>query len=250
MVKIILSGCAGKMGKMVSECADKSQNVSIVAGIDLNKTTNCNYPIFSNIEECNVEADAIIDFSRPATLPSLISYSSSKNIPIVICTTGYSEDEKAKILDLSSKVAVFQSANMSIGVNLVNNVLKQISGKLFNDYDIEIIEKHHNQKVDSPSGTALLLANTIKNSIDQETEFVFGREGNKKREKNDIGIHAIRGGNIVGDHTVIFAGSGECIELTHKAISREVFAVGAIKAAEFIANKNPGLYNMDDLLTL
>lgn len=250
MVRIILSGCAGKMGKMVSECADKSANVSIVAGIDLNENIKCDYPVFKNIEDCTVDADVIIDFSRPTTLSALIDYSSSKNVPIVICTTGYSKEEQSKILDLSRKVAVFQSANMSIGINVVNNVLKQISNKLFNDYDIEIIEKHHNQKIDSPSGTALLLANTIKKSVENETEFVFGREGHKKREEKEIGIHAIRGGNIVGDHTVIFAGSGECIELTHKAISREVFAIGAIKAAEFITNRAPGMYNMDDLLTL
>ncbi|MFX0548079.1 4-hydroxy-tetrahydrodipicolinate reductase [Hathewaya histolytica] len=250
MIRIILSGCSGKMGRMVSECAKKSLNSSIVAGIDLNKNTTLDYPVFNNIEDCNVDGDVIIDFSRPESLDSLIKYSTDKKTPIVICTTGYSEEQLKEIESLSSKVAIFHSANMSIGINLINNLLRQISDKLFGDYDIEIIEKHHNQKVDSPSGTALLLANTIKDSIKDDTEFEFGREGLKKREKKEIGIHAIRGGNIIGDHTVIFAGEGECIELTHKAISREVFAIGAIKAAEFLYKKEPGIYSMDDLVSL
>ncbi|CAM2775787.1 4-hydroxy-tetrahydrodipicolinate reductase [Hathewaya histolytica] len=250
MIRIILSGCSGKMGRMVSECAKKSLNSSIVAGIDLNKNTTLDYPVFNNIEDCNVDGDVIIDFSRPESLDSLIKYSTDKKTPIVICTTGYSEEQLKEIESLSSKVAIFHSANMSIGINLINNLLRQISDKLFGDYDIEIIEKHHNQKVDSPSGTALLLANTIKDSIKDDTEFEFGREGLKKREKKEIGIHAIRGGNIIGDHTVIFAGEGECIELTHKAISREVFAIGAIKAAEFLYKKEPGIYSMDDLVYL
>ncbi|AWZ49168.1 4-hydroxy-tetrahydrodipicolinate reductase [Clostridiaceae bacterium 14S0207] len=248
MTKIILSGCAGKMGKMITECVQKKENLSIVAGIDLNCQQNLNYPVFKNIEDCDISADVIIDFSRPSSLDSIMRYSKNHKTPVVICTTGYSEEQRNAIDELSNHVGVFHSANMSIGINLVNSLLKQISSKLFGDYDIEIIEKHHNQKVDSPSGTALLLANTIKNSIEDKTEFIYGREGHHKREQKEIGIHAIRGGNIIGDHSVIFAGEGECIEITHKAISREVFAIGALKAAEFMKDKKPGKYDMDNIV--
>lgn len=248
MVNIILSGCCGKMGKMVSECVKFNDNLSIIAGIDINKNSNYEYPIFNNIDQCTINGDVIIDFSRPSSLESMINYCKKSNTPIVLCTTGYSEDQLEDINELSNHVGVFHSANMSIGINLINSLLRQVSGKLFEDYDIEIIEKHHNQKVDSPSGTALLLANTINDSIEDKTEFIYGREGSHKREKKEIGIHAIRGGNIIGDHTVIFAGAGECIELTHKAISREVFAVGALKAASFMKGKPAGKYSMDNIV--
>ncbi|SHK22568.1 dihydrodipicolinate reductase [Hathewaya proteolytica DSM 3090] len=251
MTKIILSGCLGKMGTMISNCIKENPLAEIVAGIDINnkdQNNNYPYPVFDNILKCNVEADVIIDFSRPSSLNSLISFCELKSMPIVLCTTGFTDGQLSQIGELSHKVAVFKSANMSIGINVINSVLKSIASKLYDDYDIEIIEKHHNQKVDSPSGTALLLADTIKDSLNSPVNYVEGRSGISKRNHNDIGIHAIRGGNIVGDHTVIFAGTGECIEFTHKAISREVFAIGAIKAAIFLKGKGPGLYNMDDLL--
>jgi 4-hydroxy-tetrahydrodipicolinate reductase len=177
-----------------------------------------------------------------------LEYAKSKNIPIVLCTTGYTQEQITKIEEYSKEVSIFRSANMSLGVNIVNNILKKVSAVLYNNYDIEIIEKHHNQKVDAPSGTALLLANTIKSAIPEETNFIYGREGIGRRNHKDIGIHAIRGGSIVGDHEVIFAGQGETIEINHYAVSRDVFAAGALKACEYMAGKPSGLYSMDNLL--
>jgi 4-hydroxy-tetrahydrodipicolinate reductase len=249
MIKMLLNGCNGKMGKIISEMANSSSTISIVAGVDKN-ASNLNYPCYNSINECNDDIDVILDFSRPDALDSLCKYSKEKNIPIVFCTTGYTVEDLTKINSLSSETAVFHSANMSIGVNIVNNILKSISNMLYKDFDIEIIEKHHNQKVDAPSGTALLLANTIKDSIKDETLFVKGRDGLSKRDPNEIGIHAVRGGNIIGDHEIIFAGKGECIEIKHTAISREVFAVGALKACEYIYKKESGLYTMDDVVNI
>ena len=249
MIKMLLNGCNGKMGKIISEMANSSSTISIVAGVDKN-ASNLNYPCYNSINECNDDIDVILDFSRPDALDSLCKYSKEKNIPIVFCTTGYTAEDLSKINSLSSETAVFHSANMSIGVNIVNNILKSISNMLYKDFDIEIIEKHHNQKVDSPSGTALLLADTIKDSIKEETHFVKGRDGISKRDHKEIGIHAIRGGNIIGDHEIIFAGKGECIEIKHTAISREVFAVGALKACEYIYKKESGLYTMDDVVNM
>jgi len=249
MIKMLLNGCNGKMGKVISEMAKESKTITIVAGVDRN-SSNLTYPCYDNVLECDVDVDVILDFSRPDALDDLCKYSKEKNIPIVFCTTGYSPEQLSKIDSLSCDIPVFHSANMSIGINIVNNILKNISNMLYKDFDIEIIEKHHNQKVDAPSGTALLLANTIKDSIEDETVFVKGRDGISKREPNEIGIHAIRGGNIIGDHEVIFAGKGECIEIKHTAISRDVFAIGSLKACEFIYGKAKGMYSMDDVVKL
>jgi 4-hydroxy-tetrahydrodipicolinate reductase len=241
-------GCSGRMGKVISQAVDNFENLTIVAGIDKNKDNGFNYPIFEDITSCTVEFNVILDFSRPDTLESLINFSKNKPTPIVLCTTGYSAEQLNTIKIMSENLPLFRSANMSIGINVVNSILKNISGLLFQNYDIEIIEKHHNQKVDSPSGTAILLADTIKEAIPEETEYVYGREGIAKREHKEIGIHAIRGGSIVGDHSVIFAGQGEIIELNHTALSREVFAVGALKACEFMNGKQAGMYSMDDVI--
>lgn len=248
MVKIILSGCNGRMGKVISKLANTIEDVSIVAGIDRN-TEKSNYPIFASISDCNISADVILDFSRPDALDSLIEYGKENNIGIVFCTTGYSDEQIKKINDLSKILPIFRSANMSIGINVVNNILKNISSLLYKNFDIEIVEKHHNQKVDSPSGTAILLADTMKDTIPDNIEFVNGREGIKKRVHNEIGIHSIRGGSIVGEHEILFAGQGETIEIKHTAISREVFAIGALKACEFMYKKNAGLYNMDNVIS-
>lgn len=248
MIKVLLSGCLGKMGKVVIDASKKFSNLEIVAGVDTATCENSVFPIYNNIFECNLEIDVIVDFSRPSALGNLLKYSKGKNIPIVLCTTGFSTDQLAEINQASKELPIFRSANMSFGINLINNLLKEVSSLLYNDFDIEIIEKHHNQKVDSPSGTALMLANTIKDSIEEETKFVYGREGIAKRNNNEIGIHAIRGGSIVGDHNIIFAGSGEVIEISHSAISREVFAYGALKACEFMYHKQKGLYNMDNII--
>lgn len=248
MIRILLNGCNGKMGRVISNLAEASTSLQITAGVDRNNTENY-FPIYSNIFDCKEEVDVILDFSRPDSLENLLDYSKSKNMPLVLCTTGYSKEQIDKINEMSKIIPIFRSANMSLGVNLLNNILRQISSLLYKDFDIEIIEKHHNQKVDAPSGTALLLANTIKASIPEETDFVYGREGISKREHKDIGIHAVRGGSIVGDHDVIFAGQGEIIELKHTAMSRDVFAIGALKACEFMFEKQIGLYSMDDIIS-
>ena len=249
MIKMLLNGCNGKMGKVISEMAKSSKTISIVSGVDKN-SSSLNYPCYNHINECEDDIDVILDFSRPDALDALCKYSKEKNIPIVFCTTGYTKDQLSQIHSLSEAVAVFHSANMSIGINIINNMLKSISNMLYKDFDIEIIEKHHNQKIDSPSGTALLLANTIKDSIEDETNFINGRNGLSKRQPTEIGIHAIRGGNIIGDHEIIFAGLGECIEIKHTAISRDVFAIGALKACEYIYEKDKGLYSMDDVVNI
>jgi len=247
MINILLNGCCGKMGKIVTQASTNFPNIKICAGVDRFKT-NMNYPVYENIFECKEKIDVILDFSRPDSLESLLTYSKDKNIPLVLCTTGYSAEQLSKIDEYSKLIPIFRSANMSLGINVVNNILKKITNLLYNNFDIEIIEKHHNQKVDAPSGTALLLADTIKSSISEETNYVYGREGNSKRNHKDIGIHAVRGGSIVGEHEVIFAGQGEIIEIKHTALSREVFAIGALKACEFMYGKEKGLYSMDDVI--
>ncbi len=250
MIKIILNGCSGKMGKMVIASTSQFENIEIVAGIDKFKT-ELGFPIFDCPDDVNVEYDVLLDFSRADALKGLLNLTEKTKKPLVICSTGFSKEDLDLIDEKSKILPLFRSANMSLGINLINSLLKKVAPLLYGNYDIEIVEKHHNQKVDSPSGTAILLADTIKDSLEDETQYVYGRQGHKKRETNEIGIHAIRGGSIVGDHDVIFAGTGEVIELTHKAISREVFAVGALKACEYMSKvSKPGLYNMDDVINL
>ncbi|MVX66117.1 4-hydroxy-tetrahydrodipicolinate reductase [Clostridium chromiireducens] len=248
MIKIVLNGCSGKMGKMITECSDKFKNLEIVAGIDKFQT-NAPYPILESVQDLNIEYDVLLDFSRADALHSLLEITEKTNKPLVICSTGFTQEDLALIDEKSNTLKLFRSGNMSFGINLINSLLKKVTPLLYGNYDIEIIEKHHNQKVDAPSGTAIMLADSIKNSIEDTTKYIYGREGNSKREENEIGIHAVRGGGIIGDHDVIFAGTGEVIELTHKAISREVFAVGALKACEYMASvTNPGLYDMNDVI--
>ena len=247
MIKILLNGCNGKMGKIVTELSKKNDTLTITAGVDSNQSDNI-YPVYEKANECQEEIDVILDFSRPSALKDLIDFASIKKVPLVLCTTGYSDEQLLLIKNTSLKIPVFKSANMSIGINVINNILKNISEFLYSDFDIEIIEKHHNEKVDAPSGTALLLGNTIKAAIHDDTVFTNGRSGISKRKHEEIGIHAIRGGSIVGEHTVIFAGQGETIEIKHSALSRDVFAIGALKACQFIANKEPAMYSMDDIL--
>ena len=249
MIKILIVGASGKMGKAVYEESKKYDNIEVVGGVDKYKDPEFKFPLFDSINDVNLDVDVIVDYSRPETLNDLLNFATSKKVPAIICTTGLSDDQVNKIKEAAKTVALFRSGNMSIGINVLNNILKQISNTLFENYDIEIIEKHHNQKVDAPSGTALLLGDTIREAIQAETEYVFGRSGNNcKRQKKEIGVHAIRGGSIVGEHEVIFAGASETIELKHTATSREVFAVGTMKAVQFMADKETGLYNMDDVL--
>ncbi len=249
MVKVLLNGCCGKMGQIIVESSKSFSNIEIVAGIDKYPSDKNEFKIFNNVNEVDVDYDVLIDFSRPEALEDLLKLSISKKKPLILCSTGYSEEDLKIISEKSKIIPIFKSANMSLGINLINSLLKKISPILYGNYDIEIIEKHHNQKVDSPSGTAVLLADTIKDSLPTEIKYVYGREGFSKRENNEIGIHAVRGGSIVGDHDVIFAGSGEIIELSHKALSREVFAVGALKAAEYMSKiTEASIYNMEDVL--
>lgn len=250
MIKIILNGCSGKMGKMITETTSQFPNLEIVAGID-KFPAELGFPIFESVEKVDIDYDVLLDFSRADALGSLLTLTEKTKKPLVICSTGFSKEDLALIDEKSNTLPLFRSANMSLGINLVNSLLKKVAPLLYGNYDIEIIEKHHNQKVDSPSGTAILLADTIRDSLADKTEYVYGREGNSKRKENEIGIHAVRGGSIIGDHEVIFAGSGEVIELTHKAISREVFAVGALKACEYMSNiSKAGLYDMNDVIGL
>ncbi|MFA6941599.1 MAG: 4-hydroxy-tetrahydrodipicolinate reductase [Clostridiaceae bacterium] len=247
MTNVIIVGANGKMGKTIRKLAGGRDDIKIAAGVDrISEEGEIN--IYESIDQVKEDFDVVLDFSRPSSLPSLLEFCSLNNKPLILCTTGYTFQELEKIQEASSKFPVFRSANMSIGINVVNNVLKNISKFLYNEFDIEIIEKHHNQKADAPSGTAILLADTIKKAISQDINYTYGREGNSKRNKNEIGIHAVRGGNIVGEHTVIFAGNSETIEVKHSALSRDVFGVGALLACNFMKGKEKGFYSMDDLI--
>ena len=250
MIKIVLNGCSGKMGKMITECSSQFKNLEIVAGID-KFPSDTSYPIFETAQDLNIDYDVLLDFSRADALHSLLDLTEKTKKPLVICSTGFSPEDLTLIDEKSKSLKLFRTGNLSFGINLICSLLKKITPMLYGNYDIEIIEKHHNQKVDAPSGTAIMLADAAKESIKDTTKYVYGREGNSKREENEIGIHAVRGGSIVGDHEVIFAGTGEVIELTHKAISREVFAIGALKACEYMASvTKPGLYDMNDVIEL
>lgn len=251
MIRIILNGCCGKMGTAITNCINDFPGMEIIAGIDKFPKENWSYKIFKSANEINIEYDVLLDFSRADSLKDLMNLTEKTKKPLVICSTGFSDEDLEYINEKSKTLKLFRSANMSIGINLLGAVLRKVAPMLYDNFDIEIIEKHHNQKVDSPSGTALLLADAIKESLTDTVKYVNGREGHSKREKSEIGIHAIRGGNIVGDHDVLFAGTGEVIEFNHKAISRDVFAIGALKACEYMAAVNaPGLYNMEDVLNL
>jgi len=251
MVRILLCGCNGKMGQVITNIARYREDVKIVAGVDPNDSITNDYPVFSQIEECSVSADVIVDFSHPAALPQVLNYALSKNMPLVVATTGIPDEQVLKIKEASSVIPVLYSANMSLGVNLLLELVQKAAKLLYSNFDIEIVERHHNQKIDAPSGTALALADAINKALPEKYRYVYDRHTKRvKRSKDEIGIHAIRGGNIAGDHTVIFAGNDEIIELRHIANSKEIFGVGALKAAVFLHDKTPGLYNMQDLLNV
>ena len=247
--KILMHGCNGRMGKVISEALSDNENCFVVAGIDINTEEYFSYPVFSSPEECNIEFDVIIDFSTPKALPSLFDFAKRKNKAIVIATTGLSTEQKNSYCELSKSVPVFVSANMSLGINVLISLVKKAALLLHENYDIEITEAHHNKKIDAPSGTALMIADEINKSVNEKYTYTYDRHSIREpRRVDEIGIHAIRGGSIVGDHTVYFAGSEEVLEVTHRARSRNVFAQGAIAAAKFIAFKSPGLYSMEDLV--
>lgn len=248
MIKIILSGANGKMGQVITRLASENENVKIVAGKDINTEKKADYPVFDDWKDIP-SADVIIDFSHPDGLESLLEYVKKTNTPAVIATTGLSDAQKKDLEEASKNTAIFFSANMSLGVNLLIDLVKKATKILEKNFDIEIIERHHNQKIDAPSGTALAIANAIADTMEKPCEFVYDRHSvRKKRGKTEIGISSLRGGTIVGDHEVVFAGNDEVIEINHHAASKEVFAVGSIRAAEFLAGKPAGFYNMTDLV--
>ena len=250
MTEIIMVGCNGKMGQVITNLVKEDDSIEIVAGVDVFDDGRNSYPVFKNIEECNVSADAVIDFSNPQGLDLLLKVGIERNLPLVLCTTGYSESELAQIQEASKKVAILRSANMSLGVNTLLKLLKDAAKVLAPaGYDIEIVEKHHNQKIDAPSGTALALADSINEALDNQYNYVYDRSSvREKRKKNEIGIMAVRGGNIVGEHEVIFAGTDEVIEIKHTAYSKAIFAKGAISAAKFLKGKSAGMYDMGDVI--
>ena len=250
MTKVLMHGCNGKIGRAITRLIDSQENVEIVAGIDPYVEVPNKYPVFQNINECNVAANVIIDFSTASAVKSLIDYAVKHHIPAVICTTGLSEEDTTYLKEASKSVPIFFSANMSLGVNLLIALAKRATEILgTSGFDIEIIEKHHNQKIDAPSGTALAIADAINETLDNTYTYSYDRsQVREKRPQKEIGIHAVRGGTIVGEHDILFAGNDEFITLSHQATSKEVFATGAIKAAIFLADKGPGLYNMDHLL--
>ncbi len=248
MVKILISGANGRMGRKVFEAATSSDRVTAVCGVDLAENlSNPEFPVYASFNNVKEKVDVIVDFSAPANLDNILAFALSNSIPAVLCATGYSESDVAKIKDASNKIAIFRSGNMSLGVNLIIDLVKKAAVTLYG-FDVEIIEKHHNQKVDAPSGTALMLADAVKD-VDNNKFFNYGRQGIcGKRDKNEIGIHAVRGGTIVGEHDVIFAGNYETVTLSHQATDRSVFANGAIAAAAYIADKKSGLFNMSDVI--
>ncbi len=250
MIKIIMNGCNGHMGKVICDIAKNDSDAQIVAGVDV-VASNAPFPTFIDINDCDMPADVIIDFSTAAAVPNVINYAVSKKIPVVICTTGLA-DETIKLMNEAAQVIpVFRSANMSLGINLLAAILKKYSSVLYGaGFDVEIVERHHNQKIDAPSGTALLLGDAVNESCDNQLEYIYDRsQVREKRSRNQLGYSAVRGGTIVGEHEVIFAGKDEVIEFTHSAYSKEVFAVGAVKAAKFIVGKAAGKYDMQDVMS-
>ncbi len=250
MTNIIMHGCCGRMGQMITDIVSRDERCRIVAGIDARGGDCADYPIYQSLEDCTQAADVVIDFSTAAAVDGLLAWCEAKGIPCVVCTTGLSEEQLSKLKDTSEKVAILKSANMSVGINLLFKVLREASEKLSAaGFDMEIVEKHHNQKLDAPSGTALALADVINEAAGGDYEYVYDRsQRREKRPEKEIGISAVRGGTIVGDHDVIFAGEDEVITFSHRAYSRAVFGKGAVEAAVYLAGKAPGLYSMSDVI--
>ena len=247
MLKILINGCNGKMGQVVAEEIKQTQDVETLCGFDRVDTGDNSFPVFTNIDEINLIPDVIIDFSIPVATFTILEFARKHKIPTVIATTGFSDEENFKIKELSNEFPIFKSSNMSYEINLMAKLVADLAKKL-SDSDIEIVETHHNRKIDSPSGTALILADSNNNALDGQMNYEYARhEKREKRSKKEIGIHSIRGGNEVGKHSVIFFSNNESFEITHNVNSRAVFASGAIKAANFLFHQEPGLYDMNDL---
>lgn len=249
MTKIAVTGACGRMGRVIANlCAERS-DCEIIAGIDKLGEKYADFPIYKALYDMPDKPDVIIDFSHPSVLPDLLSYCKMNNVPAVIATTGYSDEERAQITAAASQIPVFFTFNMSLGINLLAELAKKATQILGGQFDIEIVEKHHNQKKDAPSGTAIMLAEAINEELDNRGKLVYDRHSVRRpRDKDEIGMHSVRGGTIVGEHEIIFAGHDEVITLSHSAQSREVFAVGAVNAAVFLSGKPAGLYSMSDLI--
>lgn len=250
MVKVILHGCNGKMGHMITEMCSQDEEIRIVAGVDALNSGAGAYPVYRDIYSCNIAADVVIDFSTASAVDTLLDYCTERKLPCVLCTTGLSQEQLAHVKEASKKTAILRSANMTLGINLLMKVLKEAAAVLAPaGFDIEIVEKHHNLKVDAPSGTAIALADSINEEMGEAYEYVYDRsQVRQKRDKRELGISAVRGGTIVGDHDVIFAGTDEVITFSHRAYSKGVFAKGAMQAAKFMAGKQTGLYTMADVI--
>ena len=245
-----MHGCNGAMGQTITRLVREDENSEIVAGIDTRNTIDNGYPVFQSLRQCDVKADVIIDFSSAVAVDSLLDNAIAKQLPIVLCTTGLSEGQLKKVKMSSGMIPILRSANMSLGINMLMKLLQDAVKTLEPaGFDVEIVEKHHNQKVDAPSGTALALADSINAAMDGQYEYVYDRsQVRQKRQKKELGISAVRGGTIVGEHEVIFAGTDEVIEFKHTAYSKAVFAKGAVAAAKFLAGRRPGLYDMSDVI--
>lgn len=245
-----MNGCNGKMGQCITQICAQDPDIEIVAGIDMYDGIKNTYPVFASLAECTVDADVIIDFSNAKAVDALVDYCVEKKIPVVLCTTGLSEEHLQKVEQAYEKVAILKSANMSLGINTLMELLKK-AATVFAPagFDMEIVEKHHNQKLDAPSGTALALADSMNDALEDAYTYKYDRsQERKKRDKYEIGISAVRGGNIVGEHEVIFAGQDEVIEFKHTAYSKAVFAKGAVEAAKFLNGKGAGHYDMADVI--
>lgn len=250
MLKIGLCGCNGRMGKVITDIVSQKENMKIVAGFDAYTEKLSDYPVYADPHEYTGGCDVIIDFSNAASLEMLLDYCKKTKTPVVICTTGHSKEQLAEMRAASTEIPVFRSGNMSIGINLMIDLLRKAASVLGDGYDVEITEKHHNQKLDAPSGTALMLADAVNEALPYDAAYVYDRhERREKRPKHEIGIHTVRGGTIVGEHEVLFAGRDELIEIRHVALSREVFAVGAVDAAAYLSGQTqPGMYDMSDVI--
>ena len=251
MTRVIMNGCNGKMGQCITNICKDDSEISIVAGIDVYQEIENEYPVFTSITECDVEADVIIDFSNAKAVDELLDYCEAKEMPVVLCTTGLSEEQNARVTQVSQNTAVLKSANMSLGINTLIELLRK-AALVFAPagFDMEIVEKHHNLKVDAPSGTALALADSMNDALDNAYNYKYDRSQERvKRDKYEIGIAAVRGGTIVGEHEVIFAGQDEVIEFKHTAYSKAVFAKGAVEAAKFLKGKPAGYYGMTDVIS-
>ena len=250
MVRMIMHGCGGAMGQTITELASKQQDLKFAAGVDENDTVSRPYPVYTSRGACREEADVIVDFAAAGAVDHLLEYCADRKLPLVLCTTGLSGEQIAKVKEASEKVAILRSANMSLGINLLLKLVKEAAGTLAAaGFDMEIVEKHHNQKLDAPSGTALALADSINEALDQAYHYQYDRSArHEKRDEKEIGISAVRGGSIVGEHDVIFAGRDEVITFSHTAYSKAIFAKGAMEAAKFLAGKPAGLYNMADVI--